>query len=275
MNRILTLSTAACVAVALAGCATMSTPSKFKDVNSRTVHYMVPKLTRVASRTRKAQDKHGVIVSVTPVKFGFVNGYKRTFKQAPVKLSSLVNQLKNSFKVRVNSKSQGPSQAYTETLDPIILLNPDRISFRVKVTNHTRHTLKMNPTVQMAVDSEMVKIGSKAGAQQDQFLKSLGDKSSAMLAPNFHMSIPPGGTQQATLAGPVASSVFQGNESGTVILYLNSVSYDPFDPARQVSFQWDYQYKAHMLKKSMAVKQKYVTLPIKQAKNENGTFVKG
>lgn len=276
MKRILKFSTAAGMAVALAGCATTSAPSKFADVNSHTVHYMVPKLTRVASRTSKTQEKHGIVVSVTPVKFGFVNGYKRTFKNAPVKFSDLVTQLKNSVKPNLNAKSQGPTRSYTETLEPVILLNPDRITFRVQVTNHTKHTLKMNPNVQMAVDSQMEHAGSKTGARQDQWLQSLGDNTGAMLANNFHMSIPPGGTQQATLAaGPVASSVFQGNESGTVVLYLNSVSYDPFNPTKHVSFQWDYRYKAQVLNKTMPVKQKHIVLPVQQAQKENGTYVKG
>ncbi len=266
-----------CISVlALAGCVT-SQPAVYKDVNNKTINFITPSLTLLPRRTPLTQSRHGMMVTVTPGKFGFVQGYLRTFTEQSAANESFLQGLASAL--AANSKEQDPSKSFLEKLTPIILLNPDRLSFRIRVTNNTKHTLKMNPLVQVAVDSEFVPIASTEATEEDTYLHDLLSYSGAstnavMHANDFHMSIPPGSTQEAVMLGPDAKQIFQGNENGTIILYLNGISYDTFNPRKKVRFQWDFSYTVQQLTKSMPVKERMVFIPVSQAIRENKTIVK-
>lgn len=87
------------------------------------------------------------------------------------------------------------------------------------------------------------------------------------------MSLAPGTTQEKTLIGPATDQVFQGNTSGTLLLYLNNISIDPFQVGKMVSFQYDYSYTLRTISKSMPVVTRTLVLSQIQAQKQNGKVV--
>src|SRR5215469_4955181 len=173
----------------LAGCATA--PESFNQVDTATVHFLVPKLQLLPKRTPLAQEKGGVEVSVEPVPFTAGSAYQEDLEVQDLTGDNFLKGL-----IPKATPYGTPERFFTETQKPIAILNPKQLSFEVSVTNKTGRTLKIDPVVVVFVDSRGVPVPNTS----------------------FSMSLAPGTHQTATLTGPLGSDIFQGNASGTLIL---------------------------------------------------------
>lgn len=228
----------------LSGCATA--PEAFNQVDTATVHFLVPRLQLLPKRTPQAQSKEGLVVSVEPVPFTAGSAYQEDLQVQGLTTDNFLKGL-----IPKPTPDGTPEQFYTETQKPIAILNPKQLSFVVSVTNHTDRTLKIDPTVVVFVDSRGVPVPNTG----------------------FSMSLAPGTHQTATLTGPEGSEIFQGNASGTIILTLEGIRTDPFDPSKGVNFQWDYDYSLSTVDKTLPVLQRSVELSALQAQQLNGKVV--
>jgi hypothetical protein len=228
--------------LALTGCATE--PEAFSQVDTSTVHFLVPKLQLLPKRTSQAQQQGGLVVSVEAIPFGAGAGYREDLELQGLTTSNFVQGLMPKV-----TPDGTPERFYTETRAPVATLSPGQLSFQVSITNNTQNTLKIDPRIVVFVDSREVVVPSSG----------------------FSMSLAPGTHQVSTLTGPDNSQIFQGNESGTVILSLLGIHTDPFDPAKTASFKWDYTYSLSNVDKSMPVMRRTVELSELQAQHLNGT----
>lgn len=228
----------------LAGCATA--PDTFNQVDTATVHFLVPKLQLLPKRTPQAQDKGGVVVSVEPVLFSAGTAYQEDLAVQGLTSDNFLKGL-----IPQPTPDGTPERFFTETQKPIAILSPKQLSFQISVTNHTDRTLKIDPVVVVFVDSRGVPVPNSG----------------------FSMSLAPGTHQTATLTGPEGSEIFQGNANGTIILALQGIRTDPFDPSKGVNFQWDYDYVLGGLDKTMPIRQRSVEMSTLQAQQLNGKVV--
>lgn len=228
----------------LAGCATA--PETFSQVDTATVHFLVPKLQLLPKRTPEVQDKDGVIVSIEPVPFTTGAAYQEDLEVQGLTSDNFLKGL-----MPQPTPDGTPERFFTETQKPVAILSPRQLSFQVSVTNHTDRTLKIDPVVVVFVDSRGVPVPNTG----------------------FSMSLAPGTHQLATLTGPEGSEIFQGNANGTLILDLQGIHVDPFDPSKVASFQWDYDYALSSLDKTMPVMQRTVEMSTLQAQQLNGKVV--
>src|SRR5215469_4631437 len=194
---------------ALSGCA--SAPEAFSQVDTSTVHFLVPKLQLLPRRTTQTQQQGGLVVSVEPIPFSAAAGYREDLELQGLTTSNFVQGLMPKV-----TPDGTPERFYTETRLPVATLSPDQLSFQVSITNNTGNTLKIDPRIVVFVDSREVVVPSSG----------------------FSMSLAPGTHQVSTLTGPDNGQIFQGNESGTVILSLIGIHTDPFDSAKTASFKW-------------------------------------
>ena len=228
----------------LSGCA--SAPEDFSQVDTATVHFFVPKLQLLPKRTPEAQEQGGVTVSVVPVAFSTGAAYRENLELQGLTAGNFVQGL-----IPKPTPDGSPMQFYTETHSPIAILSPSQLSFQVSITNHTGNTLKIDPRIVVFVDSREVVVPNLS----------------------FSMSLAPGTHQVSTLVGPDNGQIFQGNESGTIILNLIGIHTDPFDPGKTASFKWDYTYTLSSVDKSLPVMRRTVELSTLQAQRLNGTVV--
>ena len=237
----------ALLTLTLAGCASTTTP--FQDTASTSVHFTVPSLTLLTQRTPKSQNKDGLIVSVAPVAFTASVQYKHVLAEKSANAgASFLNNL-----IGKPGQAQEPVNDYSDTRTPIASLNPGQLSFELTVTNNTKTTIKIEPQVRTFVDSRMV---------VNSIHPSYG----------FSMSLAPGATQTAVLNGPNNDQIFQGNTTGTILLYLMGINTDPFEPAKTVSYQWDFSYTMQTYDKMVTGQERTVSLTASDAKKLDGTI---
>lgn len=242
--RIGYLGLSCALGLAVSGCATA--PEAFSQVDTATVHFLVPKLQLLPKRTAQAQQQGGVVVSIEPVPFSAGAAYRENLELQGLTTGNFVQGLMPKI-----TPDGTPEQFYTETQSPVAILNPPQLSFHVSITNNTGNTLKIDPRVVVFVDSREVVVPNSG----------------------FSMSLAPGTHQVATLTGPDNAQIFQGNESGTIILSLFGIHVDPFDPSKTASFKWDYNYSLSNVDKSLPVMRRTVELSVLQAQQLNGKIV--
>lgn len=232
------------VGILLSGCATE--PEAFSQADTTTVHFLVPKLQLLPKRTPETQQESGLVVKIQPVPFTTGAGYREDLQLQGLTTSNFMQGLMPKV-----TPDGTPERFYTETRFPVATLSPGQLSFQVSITNNTRTTLKIDPRIVVFVDSREVVVPSSG----------------------FSMSLAPGTHQVSTLTGPDNSQIFQGNESGTIILSLVGIHTDPFDPMKTASFKWDYTYALSNLDKSLPIMVRTVELSELQAQQLNGKTI--
>lgn len=212
------------------GCAFL--PDPLKQVGQSNVNLITPKVKLIASRTPARQEKHGIVVEVKPVKIKSKLAY----------VISLANP-------QILPYSVPPLYSAVETFTPAILYTPKQLTFNFSVKNNTDNTLKIDPKIDIFVDSRGVEVNG------------------------IDASISTGSNQDVSITGPSSANIFQGNKSGLILVKLSDIRYDPFHPSRSVSFKWYFKYKADVLKTNGPIYQRSVNVQASDFQQMQGQII--